>query len=67
MIVLTVSQISLNCTKIKNINEMTLQKIPLSNIDRFDYEIDIFVNQFTQQMFMICSGYQKNHLQEETV
>ena len=51
----------------KNIDEISLQKIPLSNIDRFDCEIDIFVNKFTQQIFMICPGDQKNHLQEETV
>lgn len=51
----------------KNIDETTLQKIPLSNIDRFDCEIDIFVNKFTQQIFMIYPGDQKNHLQEETV
>ena len=44
-----------------------LFKDPLSNIDRFDREIDIFINQFTQLVFMICSGHQKNHLQEETV
>ena len=43
----------------KNIDETTLQKIPLSNIDRFDCEIDIFVNKFTQQIFMICPGHQK--------
>lgn len=35
------------------------KRSPLSNIDRFDCEIDIFVNQFTQQIFMICSGHQK--------
>jgi len=38
----------------KNIDEISLQKIPLSNIDRYDCEIDIFVNKFTQQIFMIC-------------
>ena len=51
----------------KNIDETSLQKIPLSNIDRYDCEIDIFVNKFTQQIFMICSEYQKNHLQKEMV
>lgn len=41
-------------------------KDTLSNIDRFDREVDIFVNKFTQQIFMICLGNQKNHLQKET-
>ena len=43
----------------KNKEETSLQKIPLSNIDRYDCEIDIFVNKFTQQNFMICLEYQK--------
>ena len=43
----------------KNIDEISLQKIPLSNIDRYDCEIDIFVNQFTQLVSMICSDHQK--------